>query len=1418
MTSAHRLNYKYQQHGSTTNLPKITPTLLSRYVTLAKCERFLWLNLRSSERKQIERLLNVEEQPISSILSEAGTNFEKEVVAQLQSKFRLINLNNKSADETVEALRNLSFNEEVLFTQAELVGKIGKWDCEGRCDLILARRIPDPKLGDCFYLMVADIKSGRKERLEYRLQVAFYVQLLSNMLKDAGVKNCRFAGKVLLKQPDGSIPELKGKKNYIELPILKLILDQLLVEDDSNFRQTIDVPTFEQTSYSLNPKCGGCTFNQLCLAESQRKQDLTLVPFIDAASVSALRTAGVNTLSELASLKILPPPNAYNTSFQVTLGKEKQVEVIKNSSATLSVRLDHLVQRARSRLKQFDSTVEAYPHFLDSKWPSLPSDKTNPNLVKVFIDAQLDYVQDRLYLVGALVVGPRGSIPIIEICNEPPETEEAEFEILERFLLDVLTATAAVAFSPNEIPIHIYVFDAREQEIWLDALGRHMARMTAVPVLFDLLTASPALNQSMLGVLSKEIREHRNIGITCQNLYNIATIMGFKWQEAQPSNLQQVQVSAGNNSVNTSTKLDFTRLFHQQVFDNNYQRNDGIWVQKAARFSSIIPLEYAYGAWKKLPQKQGFDNFPYNRVELNDLKAFQEARLRAMAFIEERIGETNKDKRLQKVPLDINRIVRNLSASANSSLGQNVPTNTLNSAANTATNANSLEIALQEFLLIEHYTAVQEKNTLYAMPIEHRIQTGEALLLKCVRARTVGSNVFVTFEIAYDVVSQNNINKQQLRQTLRLKEGDWLVLNNYLDKTVLATNASNSNGNNNSNSNQGNGFNNKFSTLSPNQIKYGRIVLLNSLNDKSLELKLMGLNDPKSKFKYGHDYRLNPVPGNFYTLDLMADDLNADKCMEAIMYSNGNAFFQYLASPIPPKSDATIVPEGQQFLQVVSQIGQDKPTDKQREIIGGYHYNTPVLTIQGPPGTGKTATLGWAILARIFAARYQNTSPVRVVVCAHTHKATNLILESVAKKLKQLSSTGSPLYTIIGELKILKTGGGDGGEAEVPEGVEFLDPYYNRQGAVEVVAGNRASIVIGSTPGGIYTLINNYSNKNLDWHNLKPFDLLIIDEASQMSLPQAVLAAAWLKPQGQILVVGDHRQMPPILAHDWDRERNRNATVFQPFLSVFETLKERNFPSTFLDESFRLHRIQAEFLQQNIYKNDNITFKSKQTHQLSHLPSTFQVGGSFNSNKNITDYCHLALHPDYPIVVIEHDEVGSQQFNLLEIELVAPLIEAVQNGLGLDGQNGIGVVVPHNAQKAALRSRFSELAKAQAIDTVERFQGGERDVIIVSATASDPDYVLAESDFLLNLNRLNVAISRPRKKLIVIASKSLFQFLSSDVELFENAVLWRKLRYLWAKESLWQNNWQLQSQTQQQIMPKEFKVKMFGRRHDAVYQ
>lgn len=501
----------------------------------------------------------------------------------------------------------------------------------------------------------------------------------------------------------------------------------------------------------------------------------------------------------------------------------------------------------------------------------------------------------------------------------------------------------------------------------------------------------------------------------------------------------------------------------------------------------------------------------------------------------------------------------------------------------------------------------------------------------------------------------------------------------------------------------------------------------------------------------------------------MADDLNADKAMEALNHASTNFLYQALiAQPLKRPIDLM---QAKALERVADQIDalerRSKLTAMQRKVVANQLEN-PLFLVQGPPGTGKSQTLAWAVLARTAVAASLGQG-YRVAVSCKTHNAVNILLEAIAAKRPRLSSFATSLTRGLQTLQVFKLVNDDA-EA-VPDGVERLNPYSSSPRALEALLA-RPSVVIGGTPGGFYNLGRYRSRtKKVDWDQ-KPFELLVIDEASQMSIPESILASAFLKLDGTEIVVGDHRQMPPIIAHTWEEEQRRAASLHHPYLSLFESLLDRGFPRVGLDESFRLHETLAEFLHQNIYRRDGIHFHSKRK----------EVTGS---NPATDPYVRSVMQPEYPIVVIEHGEMASQQYNPTELELIAPLIDLCANYLRLDGRNGIGVVVPHRAQKTLLRARFPDLAVLDSIDTVERFQGGERDVIIVSATASDPDYVLSEASFLLDLNRLNVALSRPRKKLIVIASRAVIELLTSDLEIFENAVIWKRLYYQWTPDLLW---------------------------------
>jgi superfamily I DNA and/or RNA helicase len=288
-------------------------------------------------------------------------------------------------------------------------------------------------------------------------------------------------------------------------------------------------------------------------------------------------------------------------------------------------------------------------------------------------------------------------------------------------------------------------------------------------------------------------------------------------------------------------------------------------------------------------------------------------------------------------------------------------------------------------------------------------------------------------------------------------------------------------------------------------------------------------------------------------------------------------------------------------------------------------------------------------------------------------------------------------------------------------------------------------------------------------------DLLVLDEASQMSLPEAAMAALPMAGDAPLIVVGDHRQMPPIVKHDWDTEGRRTFHDYQVYASLFDTLQSLPEPPPIIRyaESFRLHASMAEFLRQEVYRHDGIEYHSKRRELLPAHPIE-------------DDLIAAVLQPDFPLVVLVHDEASSQVRNPFEQALIEPILRTLADPdrFGLDAVEGLGIVVPHRAQRAALQQALPELSildpisglpRRSAIDTVERFQGGERTVVLVSATESERGYLLAAGEFLLDPRRLTVALSRAKRKMILVASRSVFSVFSPDEEVFLNSQLWKNL-------------------------------------------
>lgn len=1268
-------------------MPAISATTLSQFIRLGSCERYLWLDLHKDECNELMKKLGVTLQPLTPLLSDLGMGFEASVTRVMRNAgYNITDVGGNTSEDTRERLMCAPHFALYALAQARVEGEIGGWLFAGRPDLILTQ----PGNGRP-RLTVVDVKASRRERVEHRIQVALYCHMLQQMMDCASLFDS-IQGAVLRRETDGSLPSCitPGSLPCFDLAPYHTALHNLAIGSGSVLARVSEA-SFSDVSYHLGYKCDGCMYNGLCVADSSVRKDIAIIPYISLAERKALLRHGIRTLEDVVSLKTWPSNNPFPKELHPRPGYEGKVRDL--GSWPLGPGLDRLVARAASVLHRYDNTTPTLPMPPNAPASSLPAGE---DVIRVFIDAQHDYMLDRVYMIGALVAKGDTEKAIIRMTNTAPgENEERDLFVS---WAGELCESIKSAVREDMVNLHFFVYDRYDQKVVLDGLKRHMNALSSIPMFYDLLTQTAALTQSMLSYLSDEVRERRNLGWMNQSLVRVAGSLGFDW------------------------KIDgkeFFRIFQARVFDDRRTLQDGTTVEIAARFNSQIPLEYAYSTWGLLPRGDtALDRMllaPYRKVTRQDLLEFEAHRVRALSFIEKRLRPAKHG--IQKQPVSAKALSHQPNVSS------------------------SLSNALVNFVFMEHHARVQECMRLYSLPITRRCHTGRAMMIKSETSLLRGQET-ATFSIEYEAMGLDRSSGSAL---IKLKPGTWCVLNPLEDEET------------------------GLERTGP-KLASGRLCVVEKLDDSRITLRMMFVSSKNSQFKFSH-WNVPVERGGLYTLDEMADDLLADKCVQACKNSDGNLLVR-IASPdyLPGRmlftGDAANVTRA--FLDTVSAAeSPNRLTAKQASVVGGY-LGEPVFLIQGPPGTGKSLTLGWTVLSRLLAL--PDNRPRVVLVSSKTHNAISVVLEKIVECLNKLKARcpQSPQTRKLSSLRIYKLDG----EAD-KTGSDHITPLstYDHKALLSRVIRQDLT-VIGATPGGVYNLVK--YTQPMDWR-LQLFDIVILDEASQMSLPEALLSCAFLKNGGQVVVAGDHRQMPPILAHGWEAEKRREAEEYQPYRSVFEYLLNLKVVRVGLDESFRLPKPLAELLARYVYSQDGIELFSSQTRQLP-------------NHRHSDAFINAVLDPDYPIVVIEHAEQRSQQANHAEADIVRPLVNACIRDLRLDGYDGVGVVVPHRAQKALLSADLAELAQAGAIDTVERFQGGERDVILVSATVSDPDYALLEADFLMDANRLNVAISRPRRKLVVVGSTSLFRLLPSDPEVFEHASIWKVLRYVYGKHSLWTGN------------------------------
>jgi DNA replication ATP-dependent helicase Dna2 len=375
--------------------------------------------------------------------------------------------------------------------------------------------------------------------------------------------------------------------------------------------------------------------------------------------------------------------------------------------------------------------------------------------------------------------------------------------------------------------------------------------------------------------------------------------------------------------------------------------------------------------------------------------------------------------------------------------------------------------------------------------------------------------------------------------------------------------------------------------------------------------------------------------------------------------------------------------------------------------------------IQGPPGTGKTETIANIVHCLIEQGK-------KVFVTAPTHTAINNCLNAISKRVKDPS-------------KLIKIG-------KKPQNKEIANnsnitiksslAFSTYISSTEL---NQKGIAIGATP---YSVCYNATKNLKDWE----FDVCIVDEASQLSIP---LSLAAMSRSIKYIFVGDHKQLDPIVPKGTELE------MFSE--SIFSRIA-RYYPDqiNLLDTSYRLNESIIKIPNKLFYNNK---LKSSKITQI--------------DSKIYECQFHSDVLNNEPHVLLLHDEFDGISDSKFEAEIVTNLIsDLAKNGVKL---SEIAIVTPYRAQvrtiRRALKNRFPKLEiehfNALFIDTVDSIQGQERNYIIYSMANSHPLESMRRLDFFYNPNRLNVAITRAVKKCFVISNYKVFDIIDAELKVNE---------------------------------------------------
>ena len=463
--------------------------------------------------------------------------------------------------------------------------------------------------------------------------------------------------------------------------------------------------------------------------------------------------------------------------------------------------------------------------------------------------------------------------------------------------------------------------------------------------------------------------------------------------------------------------------------------------------------------------------------------------------------------------------------------------------------------------------------------------------------------------------------------------------------------------------------------------------------------------------------------------------------------------------------------------------GLDGLNDSQEHAVA--HALERALTlIWGPPGTGKTKTLAAMVHAMtVHAAR--SSQPLRLLVVGPTYKAVEEVMQRAAKAMSADAAAPGALY--MGYSRGRAVGA-------VPSGlaahVSYQTMVFDRsdldmQNCLNALTGGTGVTIVGCQVRQGRQFPKYISNSPL--HPV--FDVVVIDESSQVPVSHALSAFSGLRDDSRLIIAGDHLQLPPIASIEPPADAAYLVGSIQSYLT------KRTFsapmPHCVLERNYRSAEDIVAFARFIGYPPSlQAEYGNARLHFMQPLPA--QAG--YPAHLPWCAAFDELLRRESVVAALLHEDDVSSQGNLFEAQVVAGMVWMLRQSVSaeLDGSGPpppthrvptaqefwsecIGIVTPHRAQRALVVRELEYLFAgegdliADAVDTVERFQGGERHTIIVTFGVADVDVISGEEAFLMQLERTNVAVSRAMAKCIIVMPDALAAHIPEDKRALQTA-------------------------------------------------